>query len=101
MTILLFSGSSYVSSVDTSAQSNFLDPVLVFYVAEKRSKTRAYQTESGDTTKAPWSRVETWRPNHDEVQAVTAIKRLREKRVAVNSLHTFVLGVTKHQTVVQ
>jgi hypothetical protein len=33
-----------------------LDPVSVCDVAEKRSKTRAYQTEPGDTTKAPWSR---------------------------------------------
>ncbi len=43
------------------------------------------------------------RPNYDEIQAVTAIKRLRQrwKQVAVNSLHTIVLGVTKHQTVVQ
>ncbi len=32
----------------------------------------------------------------DGVQAVTAIKRLRRKRVAVNSLHTIVLGVTKN-----
>ena len=45
--------------------------------------------------------VETRRPNHDGVQAVTAIKRLRRKRVAVNSLHTIVLGVTKNLTVVQ
>ncbi len=47
------------------------------------------------------SMVETRRPYHDEVQAVTAIKRLHRKRVAVNSLHTIVLDVTKHQTVVQ
>ncbi len=47
------------------------------------------------------SMVETRRPNHDEVQAVTAIKRLRRKWVAVNPLHTIVLGVTKHQTVVR
>jgi hypothetical protein len=37
------------------------------------------------------SMVETRRPNHDEVQAVTAIKRLRRKRVAVNPLHTIVI----------
>jgi hypothetical protein len=36
-----------------------------------------------------------------DVQAVTAIKRLRRKRVAVHSQHTIVLGLTKHQTVVQ
>ena len=45
-----------LSSVDTSAQSNVLDLVSDCDVAEKRSKTCAYQTESGDTTKAPWSR---------------------------------------------
>ncbi len=43
--------------------------------------------------------IETRRPNHDEVQAVTAIKRLRRKRVAGNPLHTIALGVTKYQTV--
>jgi hypothetical protein len=29
---------------------------------------------------------------------VTAVKRLRRKRVAVYPLHTFVLGVSQHQT---
>ena len=52
---LPFSGSSYVSSVDTSAHSKDLDPVSVIADAENNSKTRAYQTESGDTTKAPLS----------------------------------------------
>jgi hypothetical protein len=47
------------------------------------------------------SMVETRRPNYDGIQAVTAIKRLGRKRVPVNSLYTIVLGVTKHQTVVQ
>ena len=46
---------SYVSSVDTSAQSNVFKPVSVCNVAVKRSKTLAYQTESGETTKAPLS----------------------------------------------
>jgi hypothetical protein len=36
------------------------------------------------------SMVDTRWPNHDEVQAVTAVKRLRRKRVAVYPLHTFV-----------
>ncbi len=45
--------------------------------------------------------VDTRRPNHDEVQAMTAIKRLCWKRATVNSLYTTVLGVTEHQTVVQ
>ena len=44
---------AYVSSVDTSAQSNDFDPVPVCVVAVKRSKTLAYQTESGETTNAP------------------------------------------------
>jgi hypothetical protein len=39
------------------------------------------------------SMVDTWWPNHEEVQVVTAVKRLRRKRVAVYPLHTFVLGV--------
>jgi hypothetical protein len=43
--------------------------------------------------------VDTWWPNHDEVQAVTAVKRLRGKRVAVCPLHTFVLGVSQHQQI--
>ncbi len=46
---------SYVSSVDTSAHSKDLDPVSVAVDAENRSKTRAYQRVSGDTTKAPLS----------------------------------------------
>jgi hypothetical protein len=47
--------------------------------------------------------VDTRWPNHDEVQAVTAVKRLRRKRVAVYPLHNFVLGVTvsQHQTIMQ
>ncbi len=54
------------------------------------------------------SMVDTRQPNHDEVQAVIAIKRLPRKRVAgtlhtivLGTLHTIVLGVTKHQTVLQ
>jgi hypothetical protein len=45
--------------------------------------------------------VDTRWPNYDEVQAVTAVKRLRRKRVAVYPLHTFVLGVSQHQTIIQ
>ncbi len=33
----------------------FLEPVSVIAEAENRSNTRAYQTESGETTKAPLS----------------------------------------------
>jgi hypothetical protein len=47
--------------------------------------------------------VDTRWPNDDEVQAVTAVKWLRRKRVAVYPLHrdTFVLGVSQHQTIKQ
>ncbi len=43
----------------------------------------------------------TWRPNHNEVQSLTAVKWFRRERVAVNPLHTIVLGVAKHWTVVK
>ena len=43
--------------------------------------------------------INTWRPNHYEVQSVAAVKWFCRERVAVNPLHTIVLGVTKHQTV--
>ena len=39
----------------SSAHSKDLDPVSVIADAENSSKTRAYQTVSGDTTKAPLS----------------------------------------------
>ncbi len=45
--------------------------------------------------------VDTRWPNHDEVQAVTAVELLRRKRVAVYPLHTLVLGVSQHQTIIQ
>ena len=45
--------------------------------------------------------VDTWRPNHDEVQLVTAVERFCRQRVAVYPLHTFVLGVPKHHTIIQ
>ena len=53
MSKLPFSGSLYVSSVDTRAQSNVLEPVSVCTDVEKRSKNLAYQTESGETTNPP------------------------------------------------
>ena len=43
--------------------------------------------------------INTRRPYHDEVQSMTAIERLRRKRIAVNSLHTLELGVSDHQTI--
>ncbi len=42
----------------------------------------------------------TWRPSHNEVQSVAAVKWFRRERVAVNPLHTIVFGVAKYQTVV-
>jgi hypothetical protein len=41
------------------------------------------------------------RPNHDKVQAMTAMKRFRRKWIAVNLLYTVVFGMTKHQTIEQ
>ncbi len=42
---------TYVSSVDTSSHSRDLDPVSVIADANNSTKTWAYQTVSGDTTK--------------------------------------------------
>ncbi len=65
--------------------------------AENRSKTWAYQTISGDTTKAllstPGGLIMT--------QAMTAMKRLRRKWIAENPRYTVVFGMTKHQTIEQ
>jgi hypothetical protein len=68
--------------------------------AANLSKTRAYQTVSGDTTKAPLS---TPGGLHDNVHAMTAImmKCYRLKWIAVNPLYTIVFGMTKHQTIEQ
>jgi ABC-type protease/lipase transport system fused ATPase/permease subunit len=76
-----------------------MDPVSVAANAENRSKTLAYQTVSGYTTKV--TIIDTQRPNPDNVQAITAMKRFRQKWIAVNPLHTLVLGVTQHQTIEQ
>ena len=45
--------------------------------------------------------VDSRRPNHDEVQSVTAVKWFRRKRVAVYPLHAFELWVSEHQTIIQ
>jgi hypothetical protein len=45
--------------------------------------------------------IDTRRPNHDNVQAMTAMKRFRRKWIAVNPLYTVVFGMTKHQTIEQ
>ncbi len=39
--------------------------------------------------------------NHDEIQAMTAMKLFAWKQIAVNPVDTFILGMTKHQTIVQ
>ncbi len=39
-------------------------------------------------------------PNHD-VHSMTSIEYFRRKRIAVNPLHTLVLGVPQHQTIEQ
>ena len=83
----------YVSSVDTSAHSKDMDPGSVAANAENRSKTLAYQTVSGYTTKV--TIIDTQRPNPDNVQAITAMKRFRQKWIAVNPLYTVVFGMTK------
>ncbi len=58
------------------AQSNVLDMVSVCAVAEKRSKTSAYLTESGETIKLDdqGSIFSTWRQHHKVVQSVAAAK---------------------------
>ena len=45
--------------------------------------------------------INTWRPNHNVVQSVAAVKWFCRERVAANPLNTIVLGATKHQTDVQ
>ena len=42
----------------------------------------------------------TWRSDHNEVQSVAVVKWFSRELVAVNPLHTIVLGVAKYQTVV-
>jgi hypothetical protein len=44
---------------------------------------------------------DTLRPNHDKIQTVTPLKWFRRKRVVVYPQHTFVLGLSKHQTIIQ
>jgi hypothetical protein len=70
-----------------------MDPVSVAANAENRSKTLAYQTVSGYTTKV--TIIDTQRPNPDNVQAITAMKRFCQKWIAVNPLYTVVFGMTK------
>jgi hypothetical protein len=66
-----------------TAQSNIqvLEPVSVCDVAEEGAKPVHTQLNLATVRHHEGSMVETRRPNHDEVQAVTAITRLRRKRV--------------------
>jgi hypothetical protein len=80
--------------------------VSVIAEAENSSNTRAYQTDSGDTTKAPLSirfdtLLQNLRPNHYWVHSMTSVEHFRRKRIAVNQLHTPVFGVPQHQTIKQ
>ncbi len=86
---------SYVSSVDSSAHLKDLDPVSVIADAENRSKTRAYQE------KQQRRHIDALQPDHDHVQAMTAVKGFGGKWIAVNPLDTIVFGMTQHQTVIQ
>ncbi len=45
--------------------------------------------------------IDTLQPNHDEMQAMTALDRFAWKQIAVYLLDIFVLGMTKHLTIVQ
>ncbi len=45
--------------------------------------------------------IDTRRPNHDNVQAMNAMKRFRRTWIAVNLPYTIVFGLTKHQTIEQ
>jgi hypothetical protein len=68
--------------------------VLVCDEAGKKSKTLAYWRDYEGSI------INNWRLNHNVVQSVAAVKQFRREWVAVNALHTIVLGVAKHQTVV-
>jgi hypothetical protein len=65
--------------------------VSVIADAENRSKTRAYQTHNKGAI------IDAWRPDHDHVQAMTAVKGFGGKLIAVNPFDTIVLGMTQHQ----
>jgi hypothetical protein len=61
-----------------------------------------YQTESDETTSNNKGFIiNSQQPNHDEVQAVTAIKRVFWKLVTVNTMHAIELGMSQHQTIIQ
>ena len=45
--------------------------------------------------------IDTRRPNHDHVQAMTAVEGFCGKWIAVNTLDALVFSMTQHQTVIQ
>ncbi len=45
--------------------------------------------------------VDARRPNHDGIHSMTSVEHFCRKRIAVNPLHTPVLGVPQHQTIKQ
>jgi hypothetical protein len=45
--------------------------------------------------------IDARRPDHDHVQAMTAVKGFGGKWIAGNPLDTIVFGMTQHQTVIQ
>jgi hypothetical protein len=96
---LPFSGSSYVSNVDTRAHSKDLNQVGRSVCCSRGRKKEQYPSIPDCTGRNDkGSMVDTRWPNHDEVQAVSAVKRLRRKRVAVYPLHTFVSNLNRNST---
>ncbi len=86
-----------IVKVETRANSKDLEPVSVTAEAMNSSNTRAYHTESGETTKAPLSIP----CGLIMTRLMTAIEQFDRKRIAVNSLYTLILGVSNHQTIEQ
>ncbi len=89
------------ASSSARAQSKDLDPVSDILVAEaeNRSKTRAYQTDLAIQRRLHYrcQAAESWRG--PLVHSMTSIEHFRRKRIAVNPLHTLVLGVPQqHRT---
>ncbi len=80
------------------ADAENLDPVSVIADAENRAKpehTRQY------LEKQQKHHIDARQPDHDLVQAMTAVKGFGGKWIAVNPLDTIVFGMTQHQTVIQ
>ncbi len=81
------------------AQSSVFDPVSACAEWDQEQNpiipNRTQRDHESSIINTQW-------PNHNEVQLVTqaAIKRFCRKRVAVTPLHTIVLYVSKHQSIV-